>query len=142
LLRGLELVRLQRAPFGERRGERFALALEALLQLFKTGVTRLFQVLVRACERRLQHRAADLELRHALELAGQPEPLTAGDQPFGWIELPPAHAVAVVPLKQMMEVVIALAIGEQREHVVVARGVVRGVRTTAPEMRERVDEEG
>ena len=61
---------------------------------------------------------------------------------LGRIPLPPAHAVAVIVGEDVVEVVVALAVGQQREHGVVARGVLLGVRLGAPHVGERIDEEG
>ena len=83
------------------------------------------------------------KLGRALEAAREPHDTdSAADQPLGRVPLPPAHAVTVVVREDVVEVVVALAVGEHRQHRVVARGVLLGVGTRAPHVRQRVDEEG
>ena len=89
-----------------------------------------------------QQRPLDLEGRRALQAPRQSHDAQRADQPLGRIPLPPAHAVAVVVREDVVEVVVALAVGDHRQHRVVARGVVLGVGPRAPHVRERVDEEG
>ena len=84
----------------------------------------------------------DLERRRALQTPRQSDEAQGPDQPLGRIPLPPAHAVAVVVREDVVEVVVALAVGDHRQHRVVARGVVLGVRPRAPHVGEGVDEEG
>ena len=86
--------------------------------------------------------ALDLEDRRALETTREAHHLQPRDEPLGRIPLPPAHAVAVVVREDVVEVVIALAVGDDRDDRVVARGVLVGVRPAAPHVGERVDEEG
>ena len=135
--------------------QRLARDADTAAALAETDVTRArLEVLVAALGRLALERAlhalelhrelrtVDPHVRHALQLACETEPRQRRDQPFRRVVLPPAHAVAVVVLKDVMEVVIALAIGEKRERAVVARGVLVGVRLRAPHVGERVDAGG
>src|SRR5260370_6957988 len=59
--------------------------------------------------------------RNAAETAGQSELRQSPDQPFGRIPLPRLHAVAVIVLKFVMIIVIALAESEYRHQKRIAR---------------------
>ena len=87
-------------------------------------------------------RALDALGRHPLEVAGQPHLRQRPDPPLGRVEVEPAHAVAIVRLEAVVEVVVALAEREDRRDEAVARGVPRLVRLAAEVVRHRVDREG
>ncbi|MNO78529.1 hypothetical protein D3C76_696730 [compost metagenome] len=95
-----------------------------------------------ALELHLQPGLLDPLLRTGSEIPGQPAPGGGADQPLGGIELPPADAVAVVVLEQVVEVVIPLAEGEEGQDAVVPGAVAIGERLAAPDMGKGVDEEG
>ena len=57
-----------------------------------------------------------------------------------WVKLPWLHAVAVVVLKLVVEVVVALAECEQRHEPAIPCGAARGVGLAAKCVAEAVDE--
>src|SRR6266446_2428351 len=59
--------------------------------------------------------------RNAAETAGQSELRQSPDQPFGRVPLPRFHAVAVIVLKFVVIIVIALAESEYRHQKRIAR---------------------
>ncbi len=137
---------LDAGPVGD-RGQGLVLLRDLVAQLLDVrraggALGHLGQHLLRALELHGQQRALDLEGRRALQAPRETYPLQARDQPLGRIPLPPAHAVAVVVREDVVEVVIALAVGHQRQHRVVAGGVFLGSTDAAPHVRQRVDEEG
>ena len=77
----------------------------------------------------------------ALQVFGQAHIRQTGNQPFGGVDVKPLDAVAIVVLKQVVVVVITLTVGEDRQEIVVARGVLVGVRAAAPNVRQRIDKE-
>ena len=99
------------------------------------------RLLLGAAQLHGEQRALDLERGRALQAAGQPDIGAGGNQPLGRIPLPPAHAVAVIVREDVVEVVVALTEGHQRQHRIVAGGVLLGVRARAPHVRQGVDEE-
>ena len=64
------------------------------------------------------------------------------DDPFGRIEVPWFHAVAVIVLKLMVIVMITFAEGNERHNEGVARTAFRRVRLTAKNVAGAVNEEG
>ena len=94
-----------------------------------------------ALELGVEEGAADAEGRHAVEVRGEAHAGAERDHPLGGVPLVPADAVAVVVLEDVVEVVIALAVGEEGEKAVVPGAVALRVGTRAPEVREGVDEE-
>src|SRR5260370_34613985 len=62
--------------------------------------------------------------RNAAETAGQSELRQSPDQPFGRIPLPRLHAVAVIVLKFVMIIVLALAESEYRHQRRIARAAL------------------
>src|SRR5690606_41040330 len=79
------------------------------------GIARTLQSQLRALELHVEQCLLNFEIRHAVQLARQAEPAGGLDQPLGGIELPPAHAVAIVGLKLVVEVVVTLAPGQDRK---------------------------
>src|SRR5690348_81719 len=117
-------------------------ALAQLLDLrLATDLRQLLQLLLGPLELHGQQRTLDLEMRSTLESLGESDDREARDDPLGGIELPPAHAIAVVVRKDVVEVVIALAVGDERQYRIVASCVLVRVRTCSPHMGQRVDEE-
>ncbi len=100
------------------------------------------QLFLRAGELHREQRTLNLEWRGALQATSQAHPLQRGNDPLRRIELPPTHAIAVVVREDVVKVVIALAVSDEREERIVTRGVRVGVRPRAPHVSQRVDEEG
>ena len=90
----------------------------------------------------LQPGLFDTLLRRGSEIPRQTTPGGEPDQPLGRIELPPVNAVAVVILEQVVKVVVPLAKGEKSQDAVIASGIAIGIGLTAPDVGQRVDEEG
>src|SRR5215469_16729859 len=123
----LEPLLLDACPLGERGQEVLVLVSDARaqrLQMRRRAGRQCRQPRLGALELHGEERALDLEHRRALQARGEPEVRKCGDQPLGGIPLPPAHTVAVVVREDVVEVVIALAVGNDRDQWVVARGVV------------------
>src|SRR5262249_54374173 len=80
--------------------------------------------------------------RSAPKIAGEAEFRERPNDPFGWIDIPEAHAVAIVVLKFVMIVVIAFPQREQREKPGIPRAAFGRVGLTAHDMTRTVDQEG
>ena len=76
---------------------------------------------------------------HGAQVADEADFFQNPDRPFGGIELPGFHAVAVVVLKLVVKIVIALAEGEDGHEKAVAGRDFAGIRTLADPMAERVN---
>ena len=87
-------------------------------------------------------RFEDFFLWHGAEIAGQTEFVENPDRPLGGIVLPRFDTIPVVILELVVEVVVALAEGENRHEEAVARRAVGGIRTVADPVTERVDAKG
>ena len=87
-------------------------------------------------------RFEDFFLGHGAEVAGQTEFVQNPDRPLGGIVLPRFDAIPVVILELVVEVVVALAKGENRHEEAVTRRAMGGIRTVADPVAERVDAEG
>ena len=136
---------LDARPVGESGEKALVLVCDARTQLLDLRGARgrkLRQPRLRARELHGEQRSLDLEYRRALQAARQADHLQGRDHPLGRIPLPPAHPVAIVVREAVVEVVIALAVSDHREHRVVARAVVLGVGPVTPHVGKRVDEEG
>ena len=83
----------------------------------------------------------DLIIREDLEMAREADLLAGPDEPLGRVVLVPLDCVAVVHRELVVEVVVALADGDERGDEVVARGVLVVERRVAEPVRERVDAE-
>ena len=90
----------------------------------------------------LQTALLDLVVAELLEVVGEAELLARPDEPLGRVVLVPLDGVAVVGRELVVEVVVALAQGDDgRQHVVARRvAVVEGL--VAEPVRQRVDAEG
>ena len=84
----------------------------------------------------------DFFLRHGAESMHKADFFEEPDRPFGRVELPGLHAVAIIVLKFMVEVVVALAKRENRHEQAVACRDIAGIRTLADPVAERVDAKG
>src|SRR5688572_2868477 len=104
--------------------------------------TLLLHRALHALELHSELRTLDPHVRNALQVARKTYPRQGGDQPLARVVLPPADAVAVIVLKDVVEVVIALAVGEKGQRAIVARRVLVRVRLRAPHVRQGIDEEG
>ena len=87
-------------------------------------------------------RFEDFFLWHGAEVAGETEFVQNPDRPLGGIVLPRFDTIPVVILELMVEVVVALAKGENRHEEAVARRTVGGIRAVADPVAERVNAEG
>jgi hypothetical protein len=139
LLGLFERLPTDRLPLLQTVSEGFHFLLEQRLPLF--GIAGLLELGFRPAQLHGDLCLADLELRHLLQIPGEPDPGAGLDQPLGRVVVEPANAVAIVGLKVVVKVVIALAMGEQGEHTVVTRRVLIAERLPTPVVGERVDEE-
>lgn len=83
----------------------------------------------------------NLVLREHLEMAGQTEFLTRGDEPLGRVVLVPLDRVPVIHGELMVEVVVAFADGDERGDDMVAGRVLVVKRRLAKPVRKGVDAE-
>jgi hypothetical protein len=84
----------------------------------------------------------DSFLRDTTEVLGEAEAMKDPDGPFGGIELPRFHSVAVVMLEGMVKVVITFAEREEGHQTAVACGAAIGVGLAPNGMAEGIDEKG
>src|SRR5690606_5186146 len=127
LLGRFDALLLQRGPVRQGLLVVLHLGLQRLAERGEPAVILyLAEVLFGLLQLPLHQSLADLELGHALQGASEAEPGAGPDQPLGRVPLIPADAIAIVPLKQVVIVVITLAPREQRQHAVVARCVTCG----------------
>ena len=75
--------------------------------------------------------------RRAAQPRREPDPGQRADDPLARVPLPPADAVPVVVGELVVEVVVALAVGQEGEPAVVARAVLVAVGLAAEGVRER-----
>jgi len=76
------------------------------------------------------------------QLAGQPDDGQPVDEPLGRVDVVPPGPVAVVSLKGMMVVVVALPQRDQRHPPTVPARVRLGVGLAPPQMTDGIDAEG
>src|ERR1700688_4108587 len=109
-----------------------------LLDLYASRLTRKLDF--GAAELGIEERALNLEPGNTLQIPGEAGPAHEGDEPLRGIPLPGAHAIAVVVRKHMMEIMVALAVGEHCDDRIVSRRIVFRIRLRAPHMCQRIDE--
>ena len=80
-------------------------------------------------------------LGHAAKTGRQSELRENPDQPLGWVPLPRFHAIAIIVLKFVMIIVIALAKGKQRHEKRIARAAPCRIGLASDRMTSGVDEE-
>ncbi len=118
---------------------------DALAQLLYVRMTPSLvqpgQLLLRPGELHREQRALDLERGRALQTARQADIPQGRNEPLRGVELPPAYAVAIVVREDVVEVVVTLAVRDERQEGVVARRVLVRIRARTPHVRQRVDEE-
>src|SRR5579859_3007600 len=115
---------LDARPVGDRGEECLVLVRNARTQLLDValpGGRQLRKARLGALELHGEQCPLYLEVGGALQPPGKADELQARDQPLGRIELPPAHAVAVVVRKDVVEVVVALSVGDERDRRIVTR---------------------
>src|SRR5512138_3548238 len=100
------------------------------------------QAAFRATGGHFQAGSLDDRPRRLPETPREMHPGERANEPFRRVPLIPADPVAIVGGKPVVEVVVPLAVGYEGEHPVVPRGVFVRIRPRAPEVRDRVDEEG
>ncbi len=83
----------------------------------------------------------DFFLRHGAQVPSEANFFEEPDCPFGGVELPRLHAVAIVVLKLVVEVVVALAKGKNRHEQAVAGRDIAGIWALADPVAEGVDAE-
>ena len=76
------------------------------------------------------------------QIPNESEPGQGPDDPFGRIELPGLHPIAVIMLKLVVIIVVALAEGKQGQQKGIARAAFSGIRLAADGVTGAVDEEG
>ena len=86
-------------------------------------------------------RLEDFFLRHGAKIADQADFVESPDRPLGGIVLPRFHAVPVVVLELVVEVVVALAKCENGHQEAVASRAMAGIGAVADPVAERVDAE-
>ena len=86
--------------------------------------------------------ALDGDIRRAAQAVRQADLRQGPNEPLGRVPLPPTNGIAVVMQEVMVEVVVALAVGQEGEYRVVLGAVAVVVGLGAPHVRERIDEEG
>lgn len=83
-----------------------------------------------------QSRFFNIEFRYPLQFTGKAKEGECSDEPFGGIELLPADTIAVIKLKDVVVIVIPLAISKEGENIVVAGGVLVRIWTAPPNMSQ------
>ena len=86
--------------------------------------------------------ALDRDRGRAAKLLRDADPGQRADDPLARVPLPPANPVPVVMGELVMEVVVALAVGQDGEPAVVAGAVLVAVGLATEGMRGRIDQEG
>ena len=125
------------------RGVKFLLRLrKQFLRLLTNGLFVILETQGHAALLLADLRHRDGFIRHTAQFGDEPEFFQCANRPLGGVKLPWLHAVAVVVLKLVVEVVVALAKGEQRHQPTVARGTACRVGLAAERVAEAVDEKG